>query len=102
MELLTHLNEWKNETNESAAQKLNGVFRSQVLNWVVFRSQGTTEPDHILFGRLSNLRQHAGRVRGDPGQQGTTYVLINPFNPEFTIVSFIHYKPRIAVVILVV
>ena len=24
----------------------------------------------------------------------------NPFNPEFTIVIFIHYKPRIAVAIL--
>ena len=24
----------------------------------------------------------------------------NPFKPEFTIVIFIHYKPRIAVVIL--
>ena len=26
--------------------------------------------------------------------------LINPFRPEFTIVIFIHYKPRIAVAIL--
>ena len=26
--------------------------------------------------------------------------LINPFNPEFTIVIFIHYKPGIAVAIL--
>ena len=25
---------------------------------------------------------------------------INPFNPEFIIVIFIHYKPRIAVAIL--
>ena len=25
---------------------------------------------------------------------------VNPFNPEFTIVIFIHYKPRIAVAIL--
>ena len=25
---------------------------------------------------------------------------INPFKPEFTIVIFIHYKPRIAVAIL--
>ena len=25
---------------------------------------------------------------------------INPFNPEFTIVIFIHYKPLIAVAIL--
>ena len=25
---------------------------------------------------------------------------INPFNPEFTIVIFIHYKPRIAAAIL--
>ena len=25
---------------------------------------------------------------------------INPFNPEFTIVIFIHYKPQIAVAIL--
>ena len=31
----------------------------------------------------------------------TWYVkLINPFKPEFTIVIFIHYKPRIAVAIL--
>ena len=27
-------------------------------------------------------------------------LLINPFKPEFTIVIFIHYKPRIAVAIL--
>ena len=26
--------------------------------------------------------------------------LINPFKPEFTIVIFIHYKPRIAIAIL--
>ena len=26
--------------------------------------------------------------------------LFNPFKPEFTIVIFIHYKPRIAVAIL--
>ena len=26
--------------------------------------------------------------------------VINPFKPEFTIVIFIHYKPRIAVAIL--
>ena len=25
---------------------------------------------------------------------------VNPFKPEFTIVIFIHYKPRIAVAIL--
>ena len=25
---------------------------------------------------------------------------VNPFNPEFTIVIFIHYKPRIAAAIL--
>ena len=28
------------------------------------------------------------------------FVLTNPFKPEFTIVIFIHYKPRIAVPIL--
>ena len=28
------------------------------------------------------------------------HMVINPFNPEFTIVIFIHYKPRIAVAIL--
>ena len=27
-------------------------------------------------------------------------LLFNPFRPEFTIVIFIHYKPRIAVAIL--
>ena len=27
-------------------------------------------------------------------------LLFNPFEPEFTIVIFIHYKPRIAVAIL--
>ena len=27
-------------------------------------------------------------------------LLVNPFKPEFTIVIFIHYKPRIAVAIL--
>ena len=30
----------------------------------------------------------------------TSLGYINPFNPEFTIVIFIHYKPRIAVAIL--
>ena len=29
-----------------------------------------------------------------------SYQLCNPFKPEFTIVIFIHYKPRIAVAIL--
>ena len=29
-----------------------------------------------------------------------SYVVTNPFKPEFTIVIFIHYKPRIAVAIL--
>ena len=28
------------------------------------------------------------------------YIQINPFKPEFIIVIFIHYKPRIAVAIL--
>ena len=28
------------------------------------------------------------------------YIIITPFKPEFTIVIFIHYKPRIAVTIL--
>ena len=27
-------------------------------------------------------------------------IVLNPFKPEFTIVIFIHYKPRIAVAIL--
>ena len=31
---------------------------------------------------------------------GTGGWRVNPFNPEFTIVIFIHYKPRIAVAIL--
>ena len=30
---------------------------------------------------------------------GAQYTLLNPFKPEFTIVIFIHYKPRIAVAI---
>ena len=29
-----------------------------------------------------------------------TKCVFNPFNPEFTIVIFIHYKPRIAAAIL--
>ena len=29
-----------------------------------------------------------------------TMTFINPFKPEFTMVIFIHYKPRIAVAIL--
>ena len=37
--------------------------------------------DHIIWGRLEGER-------------------FNPFNPEFTIVIFIHYKPRIAAAIL--
>ena len=28
------------------------------------------------------------------------HMLFNPFKPEFTIVIFIHYKPRIAAAIL--
>ena len=27
-------------------------------------------------------------------------IIVNPFRPEFSIVIFIHYKPRIAVAIL--
>ena len=30
----------------------------------------------------------------------TWIIRLNPFKPEFTIVIFIHYKPRIAVAIL--
>ena len=29
----------------------------------------------------------------------TTSLRVNPFKPEFTVVIFIHYKPRIAVAI---
>ena len=29
-----------------------------------------------------------------------SWMYFNPFNPKFTIVIFIHYKPRIAVAIL--
>ena len=32
--------------------------------------------------------------------QKTVCVSVNPFKPEFTIVIFIHYKPRIAAAIL--
>ena len=36
-----------------------------------------------------------------PIEQGSSVpVLFNPFKPEFTIVIFIHYKPRIAIAIL--
>ena len=31
---------------------------------------------------------------------GIRRLTLNPFNPEFTIVIFIHYKPRIAAAIL--
>ena len=31
---------------------------------------------------------------------GLKWTLFNPSNPEFTIVIFIHYKPRIAAAIL--
>ena len=34
------------------------------------------------------------------GQNRVSNNLINPFKPEFTIVIFIHYKPRFAVAIL--
>ena len=30
----------------------------------------------------------------------TLFFFLNPFKPEFTIVIFIHYKPRIAAAIL--
>ena len=35
-----------------------------------------------------------------PGHLSQRWPNINPFKPEFTIVIFIHYKPRIAVAIL--
>ena len=39
--------------------------------------------------------------RPQPAQVDSTWRRqINPFKPEFTIVIFIHYKPRIAVAIL--
>ena len=46
-----------------------------------------------------------GGVRVNTGhRRDATYsrepIFINPFKPEFTIVIFIHYKPRIAVAIL--
>ena len=28
------------------------------------------------------------------------FIMFNPFDPEFTIIIFIHYKPRIAVAVL--
>ena len=32
--------------------------------------------------------------------KNSSAVWVNPFSPEFTIVTFIHYKPRIAAAIL--
>ena len=39
-------------------------------------------------------------VISNPLSAGGAYARINPFRPEFTIVIFINYKPRIAVAIL--
>ena len=39
------------------------------------------------------------RLLANIDQTCDLYIVLNPFSPEFTIVIFIHYKPRIAVAI---
>ena len=57
-----------------------------------------------MFGHCVTLAQHYNDIGFILSNQHYTVVYIsitfNPFRPEFTIVIFIHYKPRIAVAIL--
>ena len=56
---------------------------------------------HKRFTRNSSLRMHQRVHSGDkPFVCITCHRGFTPFKPEFTIVIFIHYKPRIAVAIL--
>ena len=50
-------------------------------------------PEMMIFSEIGNYAICA------MGRKNTCFGL-NPFNPEFTIVIFIHYKPQIAVAIL--
>ena len=49
----------------------------------------------MLHSRVKLILEYIKAV-----QSGLLLYCFNPFNPEFIIVIFIHYKPRIAVAIL--
>ena len=49
--------------------------------------------------RIAHTKHHS-QIHINPLLLITTHVVFNPFKPEFIIVIFIHYKPRIAVAIL--
>ena len=58
----------------------------QIMSWM-------ETPPSIVRRRESGVIQQQCVWVSDP-------VCVNPFKPEFTIVIFIHHKPRIAVAIL--
>ena len=60
-------------------------------------------PDHKKYTLLESVAMKTLVYILDICLHGVFSVMVayfNPFKPEFTIVIFIHYKPRIAVAIL--
>ena len=67
------------------------------LNGLHIYSTGTVDPfTFTCRGHPLHCPRHAAHT--ECGQRGSR--AINPFNPEFTIIIFIHYKPRMAVATL--
>ena len=54
--------------------------------------------DGLDFDEVSKAQQFPDILQSFT-EKRDEYTLINPFKPEFTIVIFIHYDPRIAVAI---
>ena len=74
----------------SASDRQGSNFESCV--WRTESSQSSHHPQEVLLAQFS-LYVHKGGLKPDSFH-------FNPFKPEFTIVIFIHNKPRIAVAIL--
>ena len=61
----------------------------QSLSQAPLLPNNSTEKQKLMLRRISGVQESLEAEDG-----------FNPFRPEFTIVIFIHYKPRIAVAIL--
>ena len=85
----------------SASDRQGSNFESCV--WRTVSSQSSHHPQEVLLAQFS-LYVHKGGLKPDSfhfkGISASLRVLIKPFKPEFTIVIFIHYKPRIDAAIL--
>ena len=73
--------------------------------WRTVSSQSSHHSQEVLLAQFS-LYVHKGGLKPDSfhfyynNKPCYYHIILNPFKPEFTIVIFIHYKPRIAVAIL--